>query len=56
MHKVPTYLPCPWCGKRLNHASMANHLRDTGAITVRPVDSCLVLFDLRNSDKDVPGA
>ncbi len=52
----PTYVPCPHCGERLHKSQLRVHLRDTGELMLRPVDACVVLFDLRNSHKEVIGA
>jgi hypothetical protein len=46
-------LVCPHCGKRIHAGQMGVHLRDTGELSVRPVDACLVLFDMRNGHREV---
>lgn len=56
LHTQPVFVSCPWCAERMNKHALMQHLRDTGELTVRPVDACVVLFDLRNSHKEVPGA
>lgn len=53
---IPTYVACPWCGERMHHKLLGEHLRDTGELTVRPVDRCVVLFDQRNAHREVLGA
>lgn len=53
---LPTYVPCPWCCVKLHHAQVDVHLRDTGELSVRPVDACVVLFDMRNAHREVLGA
>lgn len=56
MRTAPTFTLCPWCGKKLNHSALVPHMRDTGTLDVRPVDACVVLFDLRNEHREVLGA
>lgn len=52
----PTYTQCPWCFVKLHKSQLGDHLRDTGELSVRPVDQCVVLFDMRNGHKEVLGA
>jgi len=54
--RAPTFTLCPWCREKLHQAAIDVHLRDTGELTVRPVDACPVLFDMRNGHKEVLGA
>lgn len=52
----PTYIQCPWCYERMHKSQLSTHLRDTGELSVRPVDGCVVLFDMRNGHREVLGA
>jgi hypothetical protein len=44
-----THDVCPHCRHHVEPVLMATHLRDTGAMTVRPAGACPVLFDQRNT-------
>ena len=52
----PSFIPCPHCHIMMHPSQLASHLRDTGSASLRPKDGCVVLFDLRNSHREVNGA
>jgi hypothetical protein len=53
---LPVFIQCPFCSERILKTVMSVHLRDTGNLNVRPVDACVVLFDMRNGHRIVEGA
>lgn len=56
MRSAPTSVQCPWCFVKLHPSQLGTHMRDTGELTVRPVDQCVVLFDIRNGHREVNNA